>query len=338
MRSEISVVAVGHLPIHFDTLADSLSRHFHLRRLTWTPRKGFGVLLSFWLIIRLSIFAIANKARLLIAQYAFPDGFVAAFVASLLRRPYFVQVVGSDIRLLSPGPKKTLVSWALSNATGVICVSKDLEVRSKAIGARRTRVIPTPVDLSIAHQTCITHRQSRLVTVANLVPLKAIDLLLRAMGDAPRAELIVIGKGPEKERLETLARDLGLSALVRFTGFIPQKEVAEYLQSSSIFVLPSLSEGLPRSLLEAMACGMLIIATRVGGIPDVVTDGQNGFLIPPNDVGALSRAIRKALENPELVERVGNRNRLVAGRYDIDVIGREMAEFILKESTRQARI
>jgi glycosyltransferase involved in cell wall biosynthesis len=338
MRSEIRVVAVGHLPIHFDSLANSLSRHFELYRVTWTPRKGFGVLLAFWLIIRLSIFAIVHRAVILIAQYAFPDGFVAAFVAFLLRRPYFVQVVGSDIRLLSRGLKMNLVSWALSNATGVICVSKDLEIRSKTIGARRTRVIPTPVDLSIVHQGRVAHRQPRLVTVANLVPLKAIDLLIRALRDAPRAQLIVIGRGPEKERLETLARELELSDHVRFTGFIPQKEVAEYLQSSSIFVLPSLSEGLPRSLLEAMACGMFIIATRVGGIPDVVTDGQNGFLIPPNDVRALSRAIRKALENPELVEKVGNRNKSAVGRYDVNVIGGEIAEFILKESTSQPRI
>jgi len=336
MGSAIRVVAVGHLPIHFDSLADSLSPHFHLRRLTWAPRKGSGVLLPIWLIIRLALFAITNKARFLVAQYAFPDGFVAAFVASLLRCPYFVQVVGSDIRLLSPGPKMTLVSWALSNATGVICVSKDLEMRTKIIGARRTRVIPTPIDLSIIRQGRVTHRQLRLVTVANLVPLKAIDLLIRALRDAPRAELIVIGRGPEKERLETLARELGLSDLVRFTGFIPQKEVAEYLLSSSIFVLPSLSEGLPRSLLEAMACGMFIIATRVGGVPDAVTDGQNGFLIPPNDVRALAQAIQKALENPELVEKVGNRNKLAMVRYDVDVIGREIAEFILEQSPRQA--
>ena len=97
-----------------------------------------------------------------------------------------------------------------------------------------------------------------------------------------------------------------------------------------------MSEGLPRSLLEAMACGMFVIATRVGGVPDAVTDGQSGFLIPPNDVRALAQAIQKALENPELVEKVGNRNKLAMVRYDVDVIGREIAEFILEQGLRRA--
>jgi len=337
MRTEIDLVAIGHLPIHFDSLARSLRRRFRLYCVRWTPTNRFGWTILPCLVIRLLRAAVRHKARILVAQYAFPDGIVAAIVARLLRRPYFVQVVGSDIRLLSRGVKLALTSWVLTNATGVICVSKDLERRTKMIGARRTQVIPTPVDLSIFVKECDVYRQSRLVTVANLVPLKAIDVLIKALSKIPRTELIVIGEGPERERLERLSKELGLEGYVRFTGFISQEEVAKYLQSSSIFVLPSLTEGVPRSILEAMACGMFIIATRVGGIPDVVTEGRNGFLIEPSDVHALYEAIRRALKSPELVRSIGEENRRSVGKYDVEMIGRRIADFIERATDMTAR-
>jgi len=331
MGSKGGIVLVGHLPVHFDSLIRSVGLHSSLSVVRWRPIR-FSVIGSFLSIlclffrVLLAIVCCAGKAVL--AQYAFPDGFVSVLASSLLKRHCFIQVVGSDIRQLSKGLRLSLISWSLRNATGVICVSKDLKQRSTRLGAKLTQVIPTPVDASVFFRGYKPDRQQRLVTVANLVPLKGIDILIKALHEGPRVELMVIGDGPERKRLEELSSELKLKEFVTFTGFISQEKLSEYLHSSSIFVLPSLSEGVPRSILEAMASGMFIIATEVGGIPDVIADGKNGFLVPPNDVDALSNAIRLALADTRKLNAIGETNRIEAQRYDVGVIGREILDFI----------
>ncbi len=331
MDSKASIVVVGHLSVHFDSLIKSIRPHFSPSVVRWRPMHRSvirSLIMVPCLMFRVLRTIIQRAAKVVLAQYAFPDGFTSVLASSLLRRHCFIQVVGSDIRQLSRGLRSSVTAWSLRNATGVICVSKDLEQRSRKLGAKQTRVIPTPVDVSAFFRRNKLDRQQRLVTVANLIPLKGIDILIRALCSRPTIRLIVIGDGPEREKLEKLSRELKLEEYVTFTGFISQEKVAEYLQSSTIFVLPSLSEGVPRSILEAMACGMFVIATRVGGIPDVITDGKNGLLVQPNDVNALSKAIRLALEDPRKLGAVGETNRIAAQRYDVGVIGREISDFI----------
>jgi len=331
MDSRVPLVAVGHLPIHFDSLIESLRPHFTLSVVRWRPAPR-SILRSLfvvaWLLFRALKAVKEHDARIVLAQYAFPDGFVSTLAATLLRRHCIIQVVGSDIRQLPRGLKLSLIKWAVRRASAIICVSRDLEHRSRRLGARRTRVIPTPIDVSFFADRNEVVKHHRLVTVANLVPLKGIDILLRALHIGPQMELVVIGDGPEREKLEKLSKELRLEEHVRFTGFISQEKVAKYLCSSSMFVLPSLSEGLPRSVLEAMACGMFVIATKVGGIPDAVKDEENGLLVQPNDVTALSEAIRIALKNPLKLETVGKRNRVLVQRYDIEVVGLRISDFI----------
>jgi len=331
MDSKTPIVAVGHLPVHFDSLTESIRPHFALSVVKWRPthRSAVGSFITIpRIMFRVLFTMVRSAAKVVLAQYAFPDGFTSVLASSLLRRYCFIQVVGSDIRQLSRGPRLALTSWCLRNAAGVICVSKDLEQRSRKLGAKQTHVIPTPLDVSVFSRRRQPDRQQRLVTVANLIPLKGIDILIRALHNGPTVKLIVIGDGPERERLEKLSRELKLENYVTFTGFISQEKLAEHLQSSNIFVLPSLSEGVPRSILEAMACGMFVIATRVGGVPDVVTDGKNGLLVQPNDAKALSEAIRWALADPQRLAAVGETNRIAAQRYDVEVIGREVSDFI----------
>lgn len=331
MGSKASIVVVGHLPVHFDSLIRSIRPHFVPSVIRWRPLHR-SVMRSFFvvpcLLFRISYAIIRRAAIVVLAQYAFPDGFTSVLASSLLGRHCFIQVIGSDLRQLSRGLRLSLTSWSLRNATGIICVSKDLERRSRRLGGKQTRVIPTPVDVSVFRQGNKLDRQQRLVTVANLIPLKGIDILIRALCNGPTVKLVVIGDGPEREKLEKLSKELELEEHITFTGFISQDKVAEYLQSSSIFVLPSLSEGVPRSILEAMACGMFVIATRVGGIPDVITDEKNGLLVQPNDVNALSKAIQSALKDPRRLSAVGETNRIVAQRYDVKVIGQEISDFI----------
>jgi len=333
MRPQVNALVVGHLPIHFQSLAKALGLHYDVSILRWRSLKSSNIwassLVVLWLTLRVLISIYVHHVYFVIAQNAFPDGFSVVIASLVSHRPSFVQVVGSDITMLRSRLKRWLTSWTLSHAVGVICVSRDLELRSKRLGAKQTFVIPNPIDLSSFHQTVdIQRKLHSVVSVANLIPTKGIRTLLEASSRIPEVELYIVGEGPERANLEELCEHLGIQNRTRFTGLISQQEVARHLLSSAIFVLPSLTEGVPRSMLEAMWCGTFVIATNVGGIPDIIADGVNGLLVKPNDVEALTRAIRRALEDPDLVERSTRRNRILVQRFEIRSAGKEIATFI----------
>lgn len=128
--------------------------------------------------------------------------------------------------------------------------------------------------------------------------VKDLPTLLGAIGWLPGWRLVVVGGGKEEGRLRQLAADAGLAERVVFTGEVD--DVAPVLEGFDVFCLPSLWEGLPGSLMEAMAAGLPVVATRVGGVPELVTDGYDGLLVAPGDPEALAAAIATAAERPEL--------------------------------------
>jgi glycosyltransferase involved in cell wall biosynthesis len=148
-------------------------------------------------------------------------------------------------------------------------------------------------------------------TVGNLYPVKGQTYLLRAAAvvtaAVPEAVFLVAGRGDLLEPLQNEARALGLGANVMFLGF--EEDIPSFLQALDIFVLPSLSEGLPLSVLEAMAAGKPVVATSVGGTPEVVIDADTGFLVPAGDTGALAARILQLLRNPALRDRFAERGR-----------------------------
>jgi L-malate glycosyltransferase len=124
-----------------------------------------------------------------------------------------------------------------------------------------------------------------------------------------------------REALEARVRRLGLEGRVLFTGF--RRDVAEILSEVRVSVLPSLSEGLPNAVLESMAAGVPVVATRVGGIPEVIEDGENGLLVPPSDPAALARAILTVLENDDLARSLGGAGRrCVEQRFSLEMMMR----------------
>ncbi len=112
------------------------------------------------------------------------------------------------------------------------------------------------------------------------------------------AVLCMVGDGPDRERLEQLAHDLGIARSTYFVGY--QSEVAGYYRLFDAFLLPSVNEGTPVSAIEALASGTPVVATRVGGVPDVVTDGVDGFLVEPRDVAAAAERLADLARDPEL--------------------------------------
>jgi glycosyltransferase involved in cell wall biosynthesis len=143
-----------------------------------------------------------------------------------------------------------------------------------------------------------------LAFAGRLTAQKALDMALDALRDVPEATLLVLGDGPERERLELEAARRGLDGRARFLGAGARDDVLRLYRAADAAVLTSAWENLPHTVLEALAVGTPVIATSVGGVPEVVRDGENGLLVPAGDAGALTAAVRRLVDEPGLRERL----------------------------------
>lgn len=200
-------------------------------------------------------------------------------------------------------------------ADRIVAVSEAVKRALIAQGANphRIRVIPGGVDLA-AYQEPAPLVPGVLGALGRLQTEKGFDVLLEAMTHLRgEARLILGGEGLLEEELARRASELGLSDAVKLPGFVP--DVAAFMKQIGLFVLSSRSEGLGLVVVEAMAAGRPVVATRVGGVPEVVVDGETGLLVPPEDPGALVAAIRRLLTDPDLAARMGE-----AGRRRAEVV------------------
>jgi colanic acid/amylovoran biosynthesis glycosyltransferase len=167
----------------------------------------------------------------------------------------------------------------------------------------------------------------RVVQACRLIPKKGVATAMRAFAifqkDNPRAEFLIAGKGPLQAELEMLAAGLGVSQHVHFVGFLSQPKLIELYASSHIFVHPSETppdqnqEGIPNSILEAMATGLPVISTNHGGIPEAVEQDRSGWLVPEEDHVGLAHAIQRLIDSPKLYRRMAERARqIVIDRFE----------------------
>ncbi len=150
-----------------------------------------------------------------------------------------------------------------------------------------------------------------VVMVANLRPIKSVETLIRAaalvLKSRPETRFIILGNGPQREELAHLASELGVSGKVEFAGSVDN--IVPHLQSARIAVLTSLSEGCSNAILEYMNASLPVVASRVGGNPELITDGETGFLVQPGDAQAFAERIIHLLEHPDDAVRMGRSGR-----------------------------
>lgn len=246
-----------------------------------------------------------DRLDVLHVHYAVPLA-ASAVLAAQLTGPYrapaiVVTVHGSDLTGAPGAGLARTTAWALERADRLTAPSRALAARVPV--SRRVHVVPNFVGAP-------THPPApldapRLVHVSNLRavkrPLDLVAVLSRL--EHPDARLCVVGEGPEEGALRAAARDAGLDDRVALRGVLD--DVGPALREGSIFVLPSASESFGLAVLEAMAAGLPAVATRAGGLPEVVRDGVDGFLHPVGDVDAMARSVDRLLASPELRRRMG---------------------------------
>ncbi len=192
----------------------------------------------------------------------------------------------------------------------------------------RVEIIPNGVDytkFASGQRRALTSGEVVLITTSRLVEKNGIKDIINALKFLPNVKLRVLGSGPLESELKRLATGLP----VEFAGFVSQDEIPKYLNEADIFVRPSLSEGMGNSFIEAMAAGLPVIATPVGGIPDFLKDGETGLFCEVNNPKSIADKVMEYVNNPELAEKISNNAReMVEEKYDWNSIAKRMKEEI----------
>jgi glycosyltransferase involved in cell wall biosynthesis len=236
------------------------------------------------------------------AHYFFPDGVAAVLLGKALGKPVVVTARGTDINSIpNHALPRRMIRYAAREAAGVIAVSKALKDRLVALGvpASKIRILRNGVDLDVfrpSERSVVKARLAlkghTLLSVGNLIELKGHALVIRALLALPEYSLLIAGEGPERLALERLALRLGLADRVRFLGRVAHQRLADIYSAADALVLASSREGWPNVLLEAMACGTPVVASRVGGIPEVVAAPEAGMLMPERTENGVAAAVR----------------------------------------------
>lgn len=252
------------------------------------------------------------------SHWVIPQGFVGALVRFITGIPHVVSIHGTDIHLIHSYRITHPFMNMVARCTNCITTNSShtnqllMDVISKK--NINSSIIPMGINLDQFHSviSSINKKEITILFVGRLIDWKGVCHLITAMKTVisrfHNAKLKIIGTGPEREQLEKLTRSINISSQVQFFHNVERKQLLLHYKDADLFVLPSITtngqtEGLGVVLLEAMASGVPVIGSNTGGIPDIITDGVNGLLVPPGDPNALAAAMIRILEDPELAER-----------------------------------
>ena len=242
-------------------------------------------------------------------------------IAHAARRPVILHLHGGGFARFYEREcgllRRRIARFFLERAACVIAVSERWRAWLAQVGAVRQVVcIPNPVRIGPVPPP--GGRRNAVLFLGRLTREKGVDELLQAFAglraQLPEVELVCAGAG-ELEAAQQLAARLGVEESVRFPGWIGPEERQAWLRRAAVLALPSHAEGSPMCLLEAMAAGVPVVATAVGGIPDVVRHGVNGLLVAPGDAAELERALRRLLRDPRLAAALGAAGREVVREH-----------------------
>jgi N-acetyl-alpha-D-glucosaminyl L-malate synthase BshA len=324
-----NLARIGH-EVHVIIIMDvglpkkSFEEGFYVHRIHWRRIRFFGGII-FWikrfLCLKIIRPDIIHSQSLELALPAFLS-------KRFLNTPYVVWAQGSDVYRANFFRKK-IYSVVIKNANAVIALTKDMQQRIKEMYNRDIFIIPNGVDLKrfsylsrkeIRVNLNIKDEEKIILFVGNLRPVKGVKYLIEAIklirDKNKNVRLFLVGDGTEREYLENLTKEYDLEKYVNFLGKISNLKIPEYMMASDLFVLPSLSEGVPLVILEAMASGLSIIASNVGGLPEIIHDKENGFLVEPGQPEKIAEKVLQLLENEPLREKMSKNNKDKAKEYD----------------------
>lgn len=288
-------------------------------------------LIPFFIAHCLAVTRFARDCDLIHANWTLSG--IAAWSGQMFhKKPYIVTVQGSDVYQAARIPfAGILTEMALNEAGRVLTLSHSLAQATRSLGvdSQRIEILPNGVDIERFHPST-AERQPYILFVGSLIERKGVKYLIQAMPQILRSfpdyRLVIVGEGPQLGQLCRLVSSLSIDKGVDFVGPKSPCEIHEWMQHATLFVLPSVEEGLGVVLLEALASGTPCVATLVGGIPDVVSSDV-GILVPPADSDALAGAVLRLLEDRHLWDTMSESARARAvTQFSWEMIGSRLVQ------------
>lgn len=303
-----------------------------------SPLAKFQIVPMMLIFLLRALFA-SRHADIIYANWT-GAGLVGAIVSRLSGKPMIVSFRGDDGYLARDRLLWRFVTqWIIRQSLAVTAVSSELLEIMRDLGAESTKLsLPRfGVDTRLFYpgrKNRKTEGSLQIIFVGSLIPKKGLQDLIEALAEPVflKVSLTIVGDGYYADDLKKLARDRLSDIQVTWIGIAPPRVVAELMRESDILVLPSYTEGSPNVIKEAMACSLPVIGTRVGGVPDLVINGETGFLYEPGDVSALQECLLKLMISEETRSEMGRlaRNKLDQAGLNWDATASDFEAIFLR--------
>jgi phosphatidylinositol alpha-1,6-mannosyltransferase len=290
---------------------------------------------GFLLALVLAARRLAGRSDVIHAHWI-PCGLAALLASGRRGPPVIVTVLGSDLTFAR---RSAFVRRILNRAASIVAVSEAMRTELVALGLQPDRVVvvrlalqlsaPPEGDRATLRRRVGLEERMTLLFLGRLSHVKGPDVLMNAMSrgllEETNSQLVFVGGGNMEDSLRETARSIP-EGRVHFSGFVPHDQISHWLGASDLLVMPSRSEGLPVALIEALSFGIPVVASSVGGIPEIVNAANAGWLVPPEDPRALEQALREALADAPRRERRGESGRTLVegGAFDGSRMGDEL--------------
>jgi glycosyltransferase involved in cell wall biosynthesis len=268
--------------------------------------------------------------------------FLSTFQAAKIARKFHIPsvvhvhgVIGKSNKLLDIAQYsfiKTIGHSVFRDATFLVCLTENdaKEIQSCGCPPEKIRLVPNGVDVD-KFTPCSKIGDNLLLWAGRFVPAKGLKYLIEALHfvvkNEPAVKLVLVGDGPFFSKVQNMVKKFDLEKNLIFKGRVSHDDLPDILGTSSLYVLPSLKEGMPFALLEAMACGNAVICSDIPGINDVITHGENGLLVPTKNSKALANAILRLLIDGDLRKKLGNNARqLMVEKYNWNIISEKIEQ------------
>lgn len=342
-----------------NTPYEEIVEGIHVHRFRWLEPRKFRALVHFRGVIdsiRLLTYVIAlffklirvifkYKINIIHAHSTIPTGFLAVIISKIFRIPSFVTAHGMDVNNFENSLIfKRIISYTLNNCYKTIAVSDDLADKMEQLGVDENKILVLrnavdinrfkPINGKSFLKDEVEENEVVILFVGYLDTFKGIfeliDAFFKIYKENKSIKLLIVGTGPKHKELKRKVSELELDNSVIFTGKVAHGDIHQYYQAADIFVLPSYSEGLPLSILEAMASNTSVIAGNVGGIPEIIEDGKNGFIVPPKDIEVLIEKLNILIFNTKLRESFAkNSLKMVQNNFDINKKTNSLIKFYI---------
>lgn len=266
----------------------------------------------------LSILSLVSKVRktydfdIILGPWIYPDGFASVLLSRITKKPVVLQALGCDVNLYANYfLRRQAIRWALNNSDRIVAVSKALKENVIGLGIQESKVayIPNGVDIAIfapmnqidcRNRLSLDANKKIILFIGSLEEVKGVMYLIDAFKRLTstsdmNVQLLMIGVGSLKTEIEKRINELSLQDQITLVGEISHQDLPLWINASDLFCLPSIREGMPNVVLEAFGCKKPVIATRVGGIPDMMTSEDLGMLVEPRSSEALKDAFLEIL-------------------------------------------